>query len=172
MSAITTVDNDVKERLSFAFLTAVAARAGCQVIEPRVDRKSIDAVVEPIRGSNVRLDFQLKATSNLTLQGEEYSFDLPVNNYNDLRATDIESSRLLAVIDLSHSSSDWLNVNDECMLLQRSGYWVNLYGSPSTSNTTTIAVKIPRNQLLTPQALSNLMNARFQRLRDGLGGLS
>jgi hypothetical protein len=46
--SITTLENDIKERLSIAYATAVAARAGCELTEVRVDRNGIDATVRAI----------------------------------------------------------------------------------------------------------------------------
>jgi hypothetical protein len=60
---VTTTENDIKERLSIAYVTAVAARAGCQLSEVRVDRNRIDGTISPISGARVKIDVQLKATS-------------------------------------------------------------------------------------------------------------
>jgi hypothetical protein len=61
---IATHANDIKERLSIAYVTAVAARAGCQITKLDVDKQSIDATVRPISGRKVSIDLQLKATSD------------------------------------------------------------------------------------------------------------
>jgi hypothetical protein len=54
---ITTVENDIKERLSIAYATAVAARAGCELTEVQVDRNAIDATIRAIRAPRSRLTF-------------------------------------------------------------------------------------------------------------------
>jgi hypothetical protein len=61
--AITTSVNDVKERLSVAYATAVAAGAGCQVVKQDIDKTSVDAIVSPISGLKSPIHLQLKATS-------------------------------------------------------------------------------------------------------------
>jgi hypothetical protein len=61
--SITTADNDIKERLSVAYVVAVAPRAGCQVAEVLVDRNQIDVTISSIRGARVKIDAQLKSTS-------------------------------------------------------------------------------------------------------------
>jgi hypothetical protein len=51
LSAITTTVTDIQERLSLAYLTAVAAQAGCQVLETKVDRNGVDATIRPVAGA-------------------------------------------------------------------------------------------------------------------------
>src|SRR3982750_1636524 len=82
---ITTSENDIKERLSLAYVMAVAARAGCQVTEPAKDKQSIDVSVRPVSGRKVSIDLQIKATSAECLEPKDVVFPLPVKNYEDLR---------------------------------------------------------------------------------------
>jgi Domain of unknown function (DUF4365) len=96
--AITTVANDIKERLSLAYVTAVAARAGCELIEVHVDRNGIDGTIRAIRGTRVKIDVQLKATAVPTLDNDTIKFDLDVPEYNALRSTHIQSPQLLVVL--------------------------------------------------------------------------
>lgn len=170
MQAITTTPNDVKERLSLAYLAAVAARAGCEVLEPRVDRMSIDAIVQPIRGANVRIDVQLKATSGLALSGSHYPFSLPKNNYDALRNTMVESARLLVVLDLPSNDAEWMAVDENSLSMFRACYWLNLHGEPDTPNSAAVTVYLPQTQVLTPQALQALLDQRLQKLYAGQGG--
>ena len=72
--AISTSDNDIKERLSWAYLTAVAARAGCQITGFPVDKESVDATVRPVQGSSRQIDLQLKATSANVFEGEQVKY--------------------------------------------------------------------------------------------------
>ena len=83
---ITTLENDIKERLSIAYATAVAARAGCELTEVRVDRNGIDVTIRA-RGTKVKIDLQLKATSSGLFDQEMIKFDLDVPGYNSLRST-------------------------------------------------------------------------------------
>ena len=83
---ITTLESDIKERLSIAYATAVAARAGCELTEVRVDRNGIDVTIRA-RGTKVKIDLQLKATSSGLFDQEMIKFDLDVPGYNSLRST-------------------------------------------------------------------------------------
>lgn len=171
MAAISTTDNDIKERLSLAFLLAVAGRAGCQVTTQPLDRMSIDATVAPVQGAKVKLDVQLKATSGLEFDGTQALFDLPVRNYDHLRSTEVENAQILIILDLPQEKADLMEVNEEALIMRRCAYWMDLYGKPSTTNSKSIRVRLPRAQLFTPEALIDLMERRLARLRDGQGGL-
>jgi Domain of unknown function (DUF4365) len=113
---IITSDNDVKERL-IAFITAVAARAGCQVSEPPVDRNKIDATIRAVQGTPVTIDVQCKATSADILHETHAHFPLEVATYNTLRSTQILAPQLLVVLVLPNASDDWLNANEDSLIL-------------------------------------------------------
>ena len=97
---ITTAENDVKERLSIAYVTAVAARAGCELMEVHVDRNGIDGTIRAIKGTPVKIDLQLKATSSPIVEGDHVSFDLDVATYNALRTTVVQAPQLLVLLIL------------------------------------------------------------------------
>ncbi len=103
--AITTSENDIKERLSVAYVTAVAAGAGCQVTKLDIDKTSIDAIVCPISGSKSQINLQLKATSTSLVVGGEVKFVLPIKNYDDLRDTLSIVPHYLVVLELLRSLS-------------------------------------------------------------------
>jgi hypothetical protein len=75
---ITTSENDIKERLSVAYVTAVAARAGCQIAKLEIDKSSIDAIIMPVSGAKSIVALQLKATSELTVSDDRVHFQLPI----------------------------------------------------------------------------------------------
>ena len=87
-------ENDIKEELSYAYVHAVASRAGFACDRPKLDRDSVDIEIrahgrvadDSILYSPI-LEIQAKATC-LDLQSDqaEFSFDLPIKNYDDLRA--------------------------------------------------------------------------------------
>ncbi|MCK8787366.1 DUF4365 domain-containing protein [Roseomonas sp. NAR14] len=113
---ITTHPNDIKERLSIAYVTAVAARAGCQISKCDIDKQSIDVTIRPILGRKISIDFQLKATSIDCFSNDMISFDLPVKNYDDLRDPHCTAPHYLIILVLDSDDNAWL-VNDEEALL-------------------------------------------------------
>ena len=54
--------NTKKERFSLAYINAVATYANCEVIEPKVDRGSVDGILKRATMEEI-IGFQAKATS-------------------------------------------------------------------------------------------------------------
>lgn len=169
---IHTSENDIKERLSLGFVTLVAARAGCRVQTAEPDRDSVDITLRPVKGEPVVIDAQLKSSSNLKRDGEYILFDLPVNNYNDLRETVVGVPRILIVLDLHQDTEMWLRCADDTVALNRMGYWLDLHDADPTTNTTRKRVRLPLDQPFTPEELRNMMQRRHHNLQHNVGGVS
>ncbi|MCK4660556.1 MAG: DUF4365 domain-containing protein [Phycisphaerae bacterium] len=90
-------ENNIKAELSYAYLHAVASRAGfaCEVTGRHSDGAGIDAILrvkEKLAHDSTLISFtvevQLKATSRkLVLKNEKYSLSLDVKQYDKLRTT-------------------------------------------------------------------------------------
>lgn len=169
---ITTGENDIKERLSIGVATLVAARAGCELSEIKVDRSSVDVTIRPVRGEPVCIDAQLKSSSSLTRDDEHLVIDIPVNNYNALRAEIVGNARILVVLELDPDDSLWLSIDHERLIARRSAYWMDLYGAEATTNTTWKRVRIPLTQTFTPESLQQMMHRRYDNLLSQAGGVS
>lgn len=153
--------NDRKELFSLAYIRAVAAHAGYQVVVPRTDKDSVDGVLMGDEGRRPRIEFQAKATSQDVLGAEHLAFALPVKNYNDLRA-DVIVPRLLIVVLMPGAESDWLVHSEEELRLRRCGYWLSLVGTEATDNVTSATIRIPRSQVFDTTQVRQLM-ARAER---------
>jgi hypothetical protein len=152
--------NDTKERLSLAFLRAVAARCRC-IVKPEEggDYGSIDAWVSSIEQPRRLLWVQLKSTSDpLPIAGGEVAYDLPINNYNHLRSTETPVVQLLLIHQLPPEPGRWLSVTEEQLLFRRCTWWTDLYGQPATTNTAGVRIKIPTSRLLDPSSLLEVMH--------------
>ncbi|NKL44814.1 DUF4365 domain-containing protein [Rhizobium leguminosarum bv. viciae] len=159
---IQTDTNDIKERLSIAYVTAVAARAGCQLSKPDIDKQSIDVTARPIRGRKVSIDLQLKSTSKECVDDENVTVSLPVKNYNDLRDARSTAPHYLVVLVLDPSELDWLVADEAALLIKRCAYWMDLRGFPATANETTINIAIPRKQLFDVATLQLMMKQAYE----------
>lgn len=149
--------NAMKERFSFAYIEAVASRAGYQLSEPRVDRDSVDGILSGNFGTRPRIEFQAKATSQEILKNDHLSFPLPVNNYEDLRA-DTRVPRILIVLRMPHDISEWLNQTGDELCMRYCAYWLSLEGLPAASNTSTVSVHVPLANMFNSEQLSDLMD--------------
>ena len=72
------------ERLSLAYVRAVAANAAYQVMIPEVDDDSVDGVLIARSRGRPRIDFQAKATTQDVQTGSDIHYPLPIKNYDDL----------------------------------------------------------------------------------------
>ena len=153
--------NHKKERFSLAYISAVAARAGFDLVEPRVDVDSIDGTLISHTGRRPRIEFQAKATARDVVDAEAVTFPLSVKNYDELRA-EVIIPRLLILVVLPEREEDWLTHSEDSLILRHCGYWLSLAGEPERGNTATVTVKIPRHQRFDPIALEALMNKANQ----------
>ena len=162
---ITTSDNDIKERLSWAFLTAIAAGAGCQVTKHDLDKESVDAIVRPISGIKCQVNIQLKATSDGSLfDGDQIKFVLPIKNYADLRNTNDVNPHYLVVLHLPGVKADWLKLTVKDLIINGGAYFGNLHGAPAVSNDTTKTIRFPATQVFDVEKLMDMMLAAPDRI--------
>jgi hypothetical protein len=157
-------DNDIKEELSYAYIHAIAARAGMALDYRRKDRDSVDVIISSRRKTvsdyelcSISLELQVKATVASNFNGGEFSFELPIKNYNDLRVKTL-CPRLLVVFVMPLINTLWLTTSENDLTLRRGAYWHNLKGEPSVGNTTSKTIWISRKNLFTPEALTAIMN--------------
>jgi hypothetical protein len=165
-------DNDVKSELSYAYLHAVAARAGCEchVAQRHSDGMGVDARLfveevfappSPLRRFTVEL--QLKATSTpLNLNRGRYAFRLPIDQYDKLRTTDTESPQLLLVLQLPPQPADWLKCSPRALTLKGCAYWASLYDAPASPNEAYQTVYLPKGNRFSVEARRSLL-PRFSR---------
>lgn len=146
-----------KELYSYAYITAVAASAQCEVLVPKMDYDSLDALVLPTRGGRLPLSLQLKATAQECIENGEVVFDLPIKNYDDLRDPARGIPSLLVVLHLPREEDRWVTHEPDLLLLRNSAYYLNLLGSVAVHNEKTVRVRIPVAQRLTKDSLLELL---------------
>jgi Domain of unknown function (DUF4365) len=156
--------NAQKEQFSYAYVRAVASVAGYSVEEKSrpMDNAGIDLTIEaPGEIGNIlfpKCDAQIKCTSGQSVLDKNcIKFSLPVHNYNRLIHTRSLAPQILIVVLVPDEITAWMNISEEETLMKKCGYWVSLKGRPSTTNTKTITVELPRNNLFTPSNLSLMM---------------
>jgi len=149
--------NDQIEALSRVYVAAVAARAGYVSAHHEIDRDSVDVMLSAGGAMRPQIGIQLKATAAVPDTGTEFSFALPVKNYNDLRET-TQSPRLLVVLALPADEKDWVVHSPEHIILKRCAYWKSLLGEPATTNTTTVTIKMQKAQQFDVDGLTALMD--------------
>lgn len=161
-------EQNIEAELSYAYLHAVATRGGfaCSYTHRHLDDVGVDAQVHEdgrlLAADSVHTSFtlhvQLKATRVPPVeQNGRFSFSLPVRQYNRLRETRLASARILVVLYLPTDPADWLRHSEEALIARRCAYWVSLRGAAASANDTTQTVYIPRAQMLSVVALTEIM---------------
>ena len=121
--------NEMAAELSYAYLHAVASRAGfaCEIAGRQSDRAGIDArlhIKERLAPNAAFTDFpievQLKATSRTpVLRNEHYSYWLKSDHYDKLRNPGVWNLRLLVVLFLPEDQSQWLMHDEDGMVTRK-----------------------------------------------------
>lgn len=165
-------EGDVKEQLSYSYLHAVSAKAKLSCEPVLVDKDSIDAKIAAAnfpeaKTNSPRLEVQLKATSSISIApgDDKFSYPLKIKNYNDLRARRTVPV-ILVVLILPSNPTEWLEVDERKLIARTCAYWCSLLGLPESSNTSSVTVHVGTDNVLTPDALRNLMRkvANFETL--------
>ena len=149
-------DNDRKAELSFAYIVALAAKAGytCQR-GPLPDVDSIDVTIRSGDSLRTQFDVQLKATSAPDRKEDGLHFRLPKKNYNDLTSARA-SPLILLVLELPTEEGRWLECSVEHLTMRRCGWWASLSGrEPTDADSKTIV--IPTTQRLGAGGIAPLM---------------
>ncbi len=160
--------NEIMSELSYAYLHAVAAKAGfsCKGTPRPVDNAGVDAWIswkEQLDPRSVHTEddvrVQLKATTKSPAEedGKLSYFLEDVARYDQYRTRRGHFPVLLVVLFLPADSTTWLEVSDKELLTRRCAYWVSLWGAPPTRNTSGATVRLPRSNMLTPNNLRDVI---------------
>jgi len=164
-------EQHIKEQLSRAYAKAIAARAGIILKEYDVDY-GLDGKFSDVEYDSERkrylengfgIDFQIKATTNVVLQGTKLLYDLETKNYKDLIKTSVGTPRILVVYSMPKQPDEWTTVSEEHIILRRCAWWCSLKGHDDTTNTGTKRIELPSSQKLTSEELRRLI----ERVKEG-----
>lgn len=158
-----TAQSHSKELLSIAYIQALCATAGLNYNEPQIDNDGVDIT---IRGKGFqgtyscpKIELQLKCTSShsyIDSATNELVYPLPASNYNYLVSPSVLPI-LLAVHFAPIDQVSWLQHKDLGLTLRYATYWCSLAGLPVSSNNSTVSVRIPLTQRLSPNTLIWMM---------------
>jgi hypothetical protein len=153
--------NDRKDLFSRAYVRAVASVAGYMANAPELDRDSVDLQLTGVGGGGtVRapyLDLQLKCTADDALASGAFAYPLKIKNYDDLRAADLATPRILVVVVVPTDIAEWLVTSESELAMRHCGYWHSLGGEPASTNTSTVTVAMDRTQPFDVAGLEGLM---------------
>jgi Domain of unknown function (DUF4365) len=159
---------NIESEISYAYLHAVAARAGvgCKVSSRHDDNAGVDAELTgwgpfPNGGYRQEVDIkvQLKATVKPpTVIRDSLSYSLSgIHRYNDLRTDTVSTPRILVVLFLPYDDKEWLIHTEDALMLRKCAYWVSLRGASASDNATAQTVYLPTSQKFDPDGLINIL---------------
>lgn len=155
------------EQFQTAFIHALAAVNGWRISKPDPDYDGVDMEISGTCAlsndnfifGNPRIDIQMKATSGLkTLKNGRLVYDLETKNYNQL-IDRYSCERYLFILDIPKDYTDWCGSTRDFISLHNRCYWISLKSQPPTTNKSRVRIKIPSNQVLTPEVLDKIMYA-------------
>lgn len=155
--------NQQKEEFNYAYLSALAAHAGINRGDLRVDNDSVDVLFQSVgyrgrRFRNPQIQIQLKCTSQNLIRDSVIKFPLPRKNYDDLRGDDVITPRYLAVLLVPEDAGKWIVHYEGHIALHNTCYWVSLRDFGPTDNQHSVTIDIPLTQRLTGATLLNMMD--------------
>jgi hypothetical protein len=164
------------ERLSMAHIHALSGGAGLNMWEGKTHDYGVDITLRPVIirdgrrvESGFSLDCQVKATTNWRYDDQEVIYDLEAKNFNDIVGRNADAIPLIVILlCLPSEFSDWMSSDETQTVLRNCCYWVRPQG-PLTTNTSTVRVRIPRQNRVTAQGLGALVD-RLQRPSHGGAG--
>ncbi len=152
-----------KEQFSKAFVHAISTVAGYKAATPtEIDDDSVDYMVSATGGNGTirspKLEMQLKCTAVPSLLDDGLHFPLEIKNYNDLIPVNLQVPRILVVVIVPASVSEWILQSEDELSMRKCAYWISLRGFPVSGNETNQTVILPNDQLMTVEALTSIMN--------------
>lgn len=156
-----------QEAMSYAYLHAVATKAGYDIGRAGTYDVGEDCIIYPVtktkRGKLIKksrnLFVQLKASYqyNISKDKNYITYDLDVDTYNRLVENRYDPI-ILVLYCMPCDEGEWLNICEDCTTLKYCGYWRCLMGDSPSENKSKIRIKIPRANLLTVLSLKEIMD--------------
>ncbi|MEV4062199.1 DUF4365 domain-containing protein [Nonomuraea dietziae] len=157
---------ECKQQFSLAFTHAITAAARCTIADLRVDVERIDYTVRQSathrKYTSSQVDVQMKCTDQDVLRDDGLHWSLSRDHYDWLRDPKTYNRKILVVLHVPRLLQDWLQIEEEGMLLRKVAYWVCLEGAEPVDTKTTTVV-LPRTNVFSVPSLLGIL----QKVGDG-----
>lgn len=161
--------NTIQERMedmSIAYVQALSAYNGYSVDEIKRDNDGVDLsikckgkVIDESQLISIQLNVQMKSSySTITYDKHgNIHYPLETKNYNILVETRLSTPTILILLEMHREESNWIEHTTDFLKITKCAYWMSLKGQERTENTGTKTIVIPKENILTPEALKSLM---------------
>jgi len=166
-------ENNLKCEFGLAYVRAVAHAAGyfVQSSDRMKDADGVDITLFNRTAGRLKtmgksIDIQLKTTAHKDDGDQEtFPFVLDVKNYNELVLTGYQIPRILVVVIVPEDRANWVEINQDHLLMRHCGYWKSLRGLASSTNKSSVTVEIAQSDEFNITNLVSIMD------RINAGGL-
>jgi hypothetical protein len=161
--------NEVKSRISEGCFFAVGSYARYKLEKVHLEDdcgadfhlKRLYLRNGSISDGGIILDFQLKATENWVDEGDLIKYALATKNYNDMVGRNINGIQpiILILMCLPEDQGTWVCCGSEDITFRKNMYWYHTDETEIRDNeNSTITLKFPKNNLLTHETFTTLVN--------------
>jgi hypothetical protein len=160
------------DELATAYVQAVAAVAGATIAVS--NDYGVDGTLTQIESlrtaeetrfipSGFPVDFQLKGTTVAAIREDRIQYDLKVRNYDLIvgRAA-LGTPYYLFLVCFDDDPESWFALRPAELILKASAFWWTETG-PKTANSSTVRLRIPPENRLTPDAIEGMLRASKER---------
>ena len=173
------LNRDVRQgRYGEIFVHAITTAAGLTAQKFFEDDYMVDLQIghPGARGSliNPKIDVQVKSARKIRVTPNHIKYGLKSKYYNHLaQPADMFALPIfLVVVVVPEDANDWMDVSEEELTLHRAAYWTCLHGQPQRRELhedTEVTVSVPRENLLTKDALLRMFDVADELRRQGRG---
>jgi hypothetical protein len=100
----------------------------------------------------------LKSSINAAIEHDHVSYELEIRAYEILRDDTAEGPRILVLLVLPKDEREWIEQDEEGLIMRKFAYWISLRGHPETANHQSITIRIPRRNLFGMKNLQDIMD--------------
>lgn len=164
-------EQHTQEGLSRSYIHAIAGISGVNLVAEREFDYGFDGTFRGVelRGkrrveTSFPIDFQLKCTKNWKFDGDLIRYNVESKTYNDLVSRHpCGTGAILILLCLPEDRSNWLEIREEYMKLQKCCYYIKLQGKTVPNEKSTKLIKIPRSNILNKDSLKTLLTEERNR---------
>lgn len=156
-------EEHIKEGISRGYIESLINYAGYNTYRESNDYGFDGGFSEVmIRGNRrvsngFKVDYQLKSSSNITINNGYVIYDLEVKNYNDLVDPNVGTPRILFLYHLPKDFNQYISVSQDQTLFKHCAYWCSLKNEQPTTNKEKKRIRIPVSNIVTRDSIINIM---------------
>ncbi|UPA31859.1 DUF4365 domain-containing protein [Terrisporobacter glycolicus] len=153
----------IKEGIGKGYIDALISYAGFNTCKDGFDYGFDGGFVEVkkrdnrIVSSGFRVDYQLKSSSNITINNNLIEYDLEAKNYNDLVDPDVGTPRILFLYHMPKDFKEYITVTQHNTIFKYCAWWCSLKNQIPTTNKATKRIKIPIDNIVNEESIKKIM---------------